>query len=78
MAPKKEPDRERDSTEWAAVSRQSRALEEIDELVKSERPSGEKLKKVVEDHIEACEDIKTNARKSQRRSVGPPAVERFA
>ena len=56
MSPKKEP--ERHSTKWGAVSRQSKALEEISKLLKSEEQAGEKLKNIVEAHSEACEEIK--------------------
>jgi hypothetical protein len=59
MSAKNEPDMERHSTEWPAVSRQSKALEEVDKLLKSVEPAGEKLKNIVKDHSEACEEIKT-------------------
>jgi hypothetical protein len=41
-----------------AFSRQSKALNEIDEAIRSDEPAGEKLKKSVEDHSEACDEIK--------------------
>lgn len=44
--------------EWEAVSRQSEALQDIDDAIKSDEPAGEKLKKLVEDHGKACDDIK--------------------
>jgi hypothetical protein len=59
MSPKKKPDTERHSTEWPAVSRQSKAIDEPDKLLKSEEPAGEKLKNIVQDQSEACEEIKT-------------------
>jgi hypothetical protein len=46
------------SKEWPAVSRQAEAIEEIDRLVKGDEPMGEKLKEVVEDHSDACDEIK--------------------
>ena len=58
MAQNKEPDPQRPPEEWQAVSRQSKALEEIDTVVKSDEPAGEKLKKIVEDHSVACDEIK--------------------
>jgi hypothetical protein len=58
MAEKKERDPEGSPNEWPAVSRQSKALEEIDAVLKSEEPAGEKLKKIVQDHTEACDEIK--------------------
>jgi hypothetical protein len=58
MEQKKEPDAQRPPKEWEAVSRQSKALEEIDTLIKSDEPAGEKLKKIVEDHSAACDEIK--------------------
>ena len=59
MSPKKEPDMEGHSTEWPAVSRQSKALEEVAKLLESQEPAGEKLKNLVKEHSEACEEIKT-------------------
>ncbi|MBV8173124.1 MAG: hypothetical protein JO151_00995 [Verrucomicrobia bacterium] len=58
MTQKKEPDPERPPEEWQAVSRQSKALEEIGKLTKSDEPAGKKLKKIVEDHSAACDEIK--------------------
>jgi hypothetical protein len=58
MTEKKKPDPQKSPKEWPAVERQSKALEEIDALLKSEKPAGEKLKKIVEDHTEACDEIK--------------------
>lgn len=57
MTPQKEPNPERVSKEWPAVSRQSEALKEIDELTKSDEPAGEKLKKIVQDQSQACDEI---------------------
>ena len=50
------PDRPREESD--AFSRQSKALNEIDEAIRSDEPAGEKLKKSVEDHSEACDEIK--------------------
>ena len=58
MAQKKEPDPKNPSEEWEAVSRQSKALEDIDKLIRSDEPAGEKLKKIVDDHGAACDEIK--------------------
>jgi hypothetical protein len=58
MTQKKESDPQRPPEECEAVSRQSKALEEIDKLIKSDEPAGERLKKIVEDHSAACDEIK--------------------
>jgi DNA-binding MurR/RpiR family transcriptional regulator len=58
MTENKKPDSQKSPKEWPAVERQSKALEEIDTVLKSEKPAGEKLKKIVEDHTEACDEIK--------------------
>ena len=36
----------------------AQALNEIDEAIRSDEPAGEKLKKLVEEHSEACDEIK--------------------
>ena len=41
-----------------AIARQANAIEEIDRLVKEDEPIGEKLKDAVDDHSQACEEIK--------------------
>ena len=46
------------SKEWPAVSRQAEAIEEIDRLLKGDEPMGEKLKEAVDDHSQACDEIK--------------------
>jgi hypothetical protein len=58
MTQKKETAQERPPEEGEGVTRQSKALEEIDKLIKSDEPAGEKLKKIVEDHSAACDEIK--------------------
>jgi hypothetical protein len=58
MTKRKERDPQRSPKEWPAVSRQSKALEEIDTVLKSKEPAAEKLKKIVQDHTEACDEIK--------------------
>ena len=58
MEQKKEPDPQRPPKEWEAVSQQSKALEEIDKLIKSDEPVGEKLKEIVADHNAACDKIR--------------------
>jgi hypothetical protein len=58
MTQRKKSDPQGSPKEWSAVERQSKALEEIDTVLKSEEPAGEKLKKIVEDHTEACDEIK--------------------
>jgi hypothetical protein len=58
MTQSEKPDPQRSPKEWPAVSRESKALEEIDRITKSDEPAGEKLKKVVEEHSEACDEIK--------------------
>ena len=42
----------------STFSRQSKALDEIGEAVRSDEPAGEKLKKLVKGHGEACDEIK--------------------
>ena len=49
---------ENPAEEWPTVSRQVKAIEEIDKLVKGDEPIGEKLKEVVDDHSQACDEIK--------------------
>jgi hypothetical protein len=58
MAQEKEEDPQKPLQEWPPVSRQSKALEEIDKLIESDQPAGEKLKEIVESHSEACDEIK--------------------
>ena len=36
----------------------TQALNEIDEAIRSDEPAGEKLKKLVEEHSEACDETK--------------------
>jgi hypothetical protein len=69
MAEKKEPDPKRPSEEWQAVSRQAEALEEIDKLIKSDEPAGEKLKTIVDDHGAACDEIKEKLASSEGNST---------
>ena len=57
MEQKKKPDPQRPPKQWEAVSRQSKALEEIDNLMKSDEPVGEKLRQIVADHSAACDEI---------------------
>jgi hypothetical protein len=47
------PDGPREGSD--AFSRQSKALKEIDEAIRSDELAGEKLKKSVEEHSEACD-----------------------
>ena len=58
MAQHKDPDPKNPTEEWPAVSRQAKAVEEIDKLLKDDEPLGEKLKEIVGDHSEACDEIK--------------------
>jgi hypothetical protein len=58
MAQQEQPGPDRPREESDAFSRQSKALNEIDEAIRSDEPAGEKLKKSVEDHSEACDEIK--------------------
>jgi len=58
MAQHKDPDPKNPTEEWPAVSRQAKAIEEIHKLVKGDEPIGEKLKEVVDDHSQACDEIK--------------------
>ena len=55
---KEEPDPQRSPKEWPAVSRQSKALEEIGTVLNSEEPAGDKLKRIVQEHTQACDEIK--------------------
>jgi hypothetical protein len=55
---KEERNPQRSPKEWPAVSRQSKALEEIGAVLDSEEPVGDKLKKIVQEHTEACDEIK--------------------
>jgi hypothetical protein len=58
MAQHKDPDPKNPAEEWPAVSRQAKAIEEIDKLVKGDEAIGKKLKEVVDDHSQACDEIK--------------------
>jgi hypothetical protein len=58
MAQQEQPGPDRPREESDAFSRQSKALNEIDEAIRSDEPAGEKLKKLVEEHGEACDEIK--------------------
>jgi hypothetical protein len=58
MAQQEQPGPDRPRKEWDAFSRQSKALDEIDEAIRSDEPAGEKLTKLVKEHSEACDDIK--------------------
>ena len=58
MAHHKEPDPKTSGEEWPAVSRQAKAVEKIDKLLKGDEPLGEKLKEIVDDHSVACDEIK--------------------
>jgi hypothetical protein len=58
MAQQEQPGPDRPREESDAFSRQSKALNEIDEAIRSDEPAGEKLKKLVEEHSEACDEIK--------------------
>jgi hypothetical protein len=55
---KEERGPQRSPKEWTAIERQSKALEELDTVLKSGKPAGEDLKKIVQDHTEACDEIK--------------------
>ena len=56
MAQNENPDP--NPAEEPAIARQARAIEKIDRLVKGDEPIGEKLKDAVDDHSQACEEIK--------------------
>jgi hypothetical protein len=58
MAQPEKPNLNRPRKEWDAVLRQSKALKEIDEVIKSDEPASENIKKIVEDHSKACDEIK--------------------
>jgi hypothetical protein len=58
MAQQEQPGPDRPREEWDAFSRQSKALNEIDEAIRSDEPADEKLKKLVEEHSDACDEIK--------------------
>jgi redox-regulated HSP33 family molecular chaperone len=58
MAQQEQPGPDRPREESDAFSRQSKALNEIDEAIRSDEPAGEKLKKLVEEHSNACDEIK--------------------
>jgi hypothetical protein len=58
MNEEEKTDRNRTGNEWNAVARQSKALKEIGEVVKSDEPAGDNLRAVVEDHSQACDEIK--------------------
>jgi hypothetical protein len=58
MAQQEQPGPDRPREESDAFSRQSKALNEIDEAIRSDEPAGEKLKELVQEHSEACDEIK--------------------
>ena len=49
-----------------AIARQANAIEEIDRLVKEDEPIGEKLKDAVDDHSQACDDLKQELESHQK------------
>jgi hypothetical protein len=71
MAPQQKPDPQRTLEEWPAVARQSEALKKIDKLIKSDEPAGEKLKEIVKDHSEACNEIKEKLAGHKQDSIPP-------
>jgi hypothetical protein len=58
MAQQEQPGADRPREESDAYSRQSNALDQIDEAIRSDEPAGEKLKKLVNENSEACDEIK--------------------
>ena len=71
MAQHENPDPKKPAEEWPAVSRQTKAIEEIDRLVKGDEPIGEKLKEAVDDHSQACDDFKQELESHKQETPSP-------
>jgi hypothetical protein len=69
MAQNENPDA--NPAEESATARQAKAIEKIDQLVKGDEPIGEKLKDVVEDHSQACDDLKQELRSHKQETPSP-------
>ena len=54
-----------------AIARQANAIEEIDRLAKEDEPIGEKLKDAVDDHSQACDDLKQELESHQKETPSP-------
>ena len=71
MEQHKEPDPKNPREKWPAVSRQAKAIEEIDKLVKCDEPIGEKLKDAIDDHSQACDDFKQKLESHKQETPSP-------
>ena len=57
--------------EEPAIARQARTIEKIDRLVKGDEPIGEKLKDAVDDHSQACDDLKQELESHKQETPSP-------
>ena len=69
MAQNENPDA--NPAEEPAIARQAKAIEKIDRLVKGDEPIGEKLKDAVDDHSQACDDLKQELESHQKEAPSP-------
>jgi hypothetical protein len=56
-------EKKRNSADKAAIERQSKALDEVGEILEADLVNGENLKKVVEEHGKACDEVKVELEK---------------
>ena len=70
MAQNENPDPKNPAKE-PAIARQAKAIEEIDRLVKGDEPIGEKLKDAVDEHSQACDDLKQELGSHKQETPSP-------
>jgi hypothetical protein len=70
MAQHENPD-PKNPAEEPAIARQAKAIEKIDRLVKGDEPIGEKLKDAVDEHSQACDDLKQELGSHKQETPSP-------
>jgi hypothetical protein len=58
-------EKERNSTDKDALERQSKALDEVGEILEADLVDGENFKKAVEEHSKACDEVKMELEKQK-------------
>jgi hypothetical protein len=56
-------EKKRNSTDKDALERQSKVLDEVGEILEADLVNGENLKKAVEEHSKACDEVKMELEK---------------
>ena len=56
-------EKKRNSADKAAIERQSKALDEVGEILEADLVNGENLKKAVKEHGKACDEVKVELEK---------------